>query len=417
MGATARECDVFVIGGGPAGSAAATFLARRGYRVAMAEKERHPRFHIGESLLPYSLPLLDELGVLDRVRLQGVHKRGAEFISEDGATEAVFDFSGALFEGPDHAYQVRRSDFDGLLFENAVAAGVEPLQETSATILALDGERVRLRADGPDGASVDWTARFLVDASGRSTVTANLGSGKAPDPRNHSAAIFGHFRGVPRQEGDRAGNIRLYLTEPGWMWVIPLPDDITSVGLVASGEYLAERGTGIEAFFRAHCARHGRVAALMAEARLEGRMRATGNFSYSTTQSCGSNHIKVGDAFAFIDPIFSTGVHLALSSAREAARAVDEALRRPAHRARLLEDYYRRLKLRLDYVSWFIYRIHEPAFREMLTHPHDILGVRRAIVSLLAGDFRADPRLRARVLMFKFFHLITRALVARRGRA
>ncbi|MBK0400879.1 tryptophan 7-halogenase [Limibaculum sp. M0105] len=414
--ATVRRCDVMVIGGGPGGAATAAFLALKGHHVVLVEKDRHPRFHIGESLLPRSLPLLEELGMLDQVRRIGVFKPGAEFISEDGSREAVFDFRNALLDGPTHAYQVRRSEFDQIIFERAIALGVEARQQTMAHIVSMEDDSAKVRTEGADGEIIDWEASFLVDASGRSTLISKMLSEKRPDPRNTSAAIFGHFRGVPRSEGERGGNIRIYLTRPGWMWQIPLRDDVTSIGFVASGEHLQKRDSGVEAFFKAHCARHPHIASILGSAERIGPMHATGNFSYRATTAAGSRHIKVGDAYGFIDPIFSTGVHLALTSAREAASAITDILADPSTRTRRLAQYHQEIERRLTFVSWFIYQIHDPSFREMMVNPRNILGVESAMISLLSGDFRPDIRIRSRIALFRLFRYIVAATGSRERR-
>jgi flavin-dependent dehydrogenase len=403
-----RNCDVLVIGGGPGGAATAIFLARRGLDVVIVEKGIHPRFHIGESLLPHSLPILEELGALDQVRAIGVEKPGAEFISEDGRTEAVFEFSQALLGGPSHAFQVNRAEFDKIIFDQAAATGATALEDTIATILSLDEDGATVRTRSGDGQVTDWRTRFLVDASGRSTVTSRMLAQKRPDPNCTSAAIFGHFRGVPRAKGVRGGNIRIYLTDPGWVWQIPLIDDITSIGLVVPGRYLQQRSGGIEAFFAAHCLRHPHIAGLIAGAERTGPLRSTGNFSYRATRATGSSHIKVGDAYGFIDPVFSSGVHLALTSAREAANAVSAILAKPRTRARQLARYHRRIERRISYVSWFIYQIQEPVFRHLIVHPRNILDIDRAVISLLAGDFSWNARIRIRVAMFKLIRYMIR---------
>jgi len=403
-----RHCDALVIGGGPGGAATAIFLTRQGLDVVIVEKEVHPRFHIGESLLPHSLPILEDLGVLDQVREIGVEKAGAEFISEDGETEAVFEFRRALLDGPPHAYQVRRSEFDKIIYDQAVAAGAFALDNTTATILSLDEDGAVVQTRGSDGQVIDWKTRFLIDASGRSALTSRMLAQKRPDPNCSSAAIFGHFRGVARGEGDRGGNIRIYLTDPGWMWQIPLRDDITSIGLVAPVDYLQQRSGGIEAFFAAHCQRHAHIVRMIGDADRVDRLRSTGNFSYRATRSSGASHIKVGDAYGFIDPIFSTGVHIALLSAREAANAVGAILAKPRTRANRLATYHRRFERNLGYISWLIYQINDPAFRHLMVNPRNVFGIEQAMISLLAGDFRRDPRIRIRVALFRLIRYIIR---------
>lgn len=409
---TAQRCDVLVIGGGPGGATTAAMLAREGIDVVLVERDRHPRFHIGESLLPHSMPILEDLGVLQRVRDIGVHKPGAEFVSADGNEEKEFLFERALLDGPGHAYQVHRAEFDALLFRRAEELGARVMEETTATVLSLGEREAQVATLDKEGRERLWTTSFLIDASGRSSLTSKMLDQKQPDPRNTSAAIFGHFSGVPRQDGPRGGNIRIHLTDPGWMWEIPLKDGVTSFGLVAPGAYMKGRESGVADFFWQHVNRHPHVRGKLAEAETLRDLSATGNFSYRATEATGPNHLKVGDAYGFLDPIFSTGVHLALLSARDATAALLGALDRPTARDQLLSAYDREVRTRMGYVSWFVYKIHDPSFRHLVLNPRDVMGVERAVISLLAGDFRPDPRIRSRVALFKairYTHAMTRS--------
>ena len=401
-----ERCDVIVIGGGPGGSAAAKYLAVAGLDVVLLEKDQHPRFHIGESLLPHTIPILEELGVLKMVEEIGVFKPGAEFISEDGKRQCVFEFGRALTPGPDHAYQVPRAKFDEVLFNCARDAGVRVFEETTATIVSCDDEAAIVTGRVNDGTEHRFEADFLIDASGRSTVSAKMRGENRPDRRTSSAAIFGYFTGVPRSPGPEGGNIRIHLTSPGWMWQIPLPDGVTSIGLVVPGDDLAGRDGSIEEFYQTRLARNPVMVQSLEDARLVGSLSTTGNFSYRATRSYAPGLIRVGDAYGFIDPIFSSGVHLALESGRDAAKAVLDIRRKPERRAKILDSYDRRIRRRISYISWFIYSIHDPAFREMLLSPKDIFGVERAVISLLAGDFRPDIRLRFRMVLFKFIRKV-----------
>ena len=241
-----QRCDVLVIGGGPAGSTAATLLREMGWRVVLLEKDRHPRFHIGESLLPMNLPILERLGVLEQVRSIGVRKLGAEFGGADGGvgTRQTIYFRNAMDKAHPLAFQVRRSEFDEVLIRNAATRGVEVHEGTRVT-------RVEPRGKGRDHSVVDaqdeggqllrWRARFVVDASGRDTCLARQLGLKRKNPRHQSAAVFGHFRNVERRSGEDAGNIGIYWFRYGWFWMIPLRDGVTSVGAVCWPEYLKTR--------------------------------------------------------------------------------------------------------------------------------------------------------------------------------
>lgn len=401
-----ERCDVIVIGGGPGGSATAKFLADANLDVVLMERERHPRFHVGESLLPHSLPILEELGVLEKVQEIGLFKPGAEFISEDGKRQMVFDFGRALTPGPDHAYQVPRAKFDEILFNCARDAGVRAFEEMTATIVSCDDSGAVVTGRLSDGTERRFEADFLIDASGRSTVSAKMRGEERPDRRTSSAAIFGHFTGVARVSGPEGGNIRIHLTHPGWMWLIPLPNGITSIGLVVPGEDLAQREGSIEDFYQARMVRNPAMAQSLKNAQPVGSLSTTGNFSYRATRSYAPGLIRVGDAYGFIDPIFSSGIHLALEGSRDAVKAVLAIRKKPARRAKILASYDYGIRRRIGYISWFIYSIQNPAFREMLLNPKDIFGVERAVISLLAGDFRPDIRLRLRVLLFKILRKV-----------
>lgn len=401
-----ERCDVIVIGGGPGGSAAAKYLADADLDVVLMEKERHPRFHVGESLLPHSLPILEELGVLEKVQEIGLFKPGAEFISEDGERQTVFQFGRALTPGPDHAYQIPRAKFDEILFNRARDAGARTFEEMTATIVSCDDSGAVVTGRVSDGTEYRFEADFLIDASGRSTVSTKMPGEERLDRRTSSAAIFGHFTGVPRISGPEGGNIRIHLTHPGWMWQIPLPDGITSIGLVVPGEDLAQREGSIEDFYHARTVCNPAMAQSLKNAEMIGSLSSTGNFSYRATRSYAPGLIRVGDAYGFIDPIFSSGIHLALEGGRDAVKAVLDIRKKPARRSKILESYDHRIRRRIGYISWFIYSIHNPAFREMLLNPKNFFGVERAVISLLAGDFRPDIRLRLRVMLFKVLRKI-----------
>jgi flavin-dependent dehydrogenase len=383
-----RDTDVLVIGGGPAGSTAASLLARRGHRVSLIEKQRHPRFHIGESLLPANLPLFEQLGVAADIRAIAMQKWGAEFVSSWDGRRQDFCFREAWDKTMPYGYQVRRSEFDTILIRNAAREGAEVIEGARACAVDFGDHAaaVQVQVQHEDGTTMSWRARFLVDASGRDTFLANHLQCKRRNPRHNSAAIFGHFSGAERYAGERQGHISIYWFDHGWCWFIPLSDGATSVGAVVWPYYLKRRTGSLNQFFLDTIAMCPPLAARLKAARLVNEVEATGNYSYHCTRSHGGNYLLLGDAYAFIDPVFSTGVMLAMKSAFAGAEAIDACLRRPAHAAEALREFDRVSRRGPKLFSWFIYRVTSPTMREMFMGPRNTLRMKEALMSLMAGD-------------------------------
>ncbi len=394
---------MFIIGGGPGGSTAGALLAERGYRVLIAEKAHHPRFHIGESLLPANLPLLERLGVGAAVRAIGMEKWGAEFVSpwhEKGCQE--FRFADAWDKTMPHAYQVRRADFDNILFRNAAAKGAETREGCrvrDVSFLETGGARVAVRHD--DGTSEDIATRFVIDASGRDTLLGNQLKNKRRNPRHNSSALYAHYRGAWRHEGQAAGHITIFWFEHGWFWFIPLADGTTSVGAVVWPDYLKTRHKPVAAFFADTIAMCPALAARLATAELVSEVSATGNFSYVCDRPSGPGYVLLGDAFSFIDPVFSSGVMLAMHGGFLAADAVDTCLRSPKAATAALRRYDRKLRKGPREFAWFIYRVNHPSMRDLFMGPRNIFRVKEALLSVLAGDIFGNTPLWQSLAAFK----------------
>ncbi len=405
VGVASEYCDVAVIGGGPAGSTVAALLARRGHRVIALEKARHPRFHIGESLLPMNLPVFERLGVLDKVRALGVFKAGADFEADNPRGYNTFAFARAIGKSPPHAFQVWRQDFDRMLYEHARECGADAREGHEVTAALQQGPRdTRLEVRTDDGRSYCLQARFLVDASGRDAFLAAKRKLRRKNRQHQSAAIFGHFRGADTRSGEDAGNISMYRFEHGWMWMIPLPDGVMSVGAVCRPEYLKLRkGRTVEYLLDTLKLNPG-LWQRMQRAALIGEVRVTGNYSYDSTSMGGPGWILVGDAFAFLDPVFSSGVYLAMSGAESAATVVDTALREPQREQALLRKLERRQRAGMRRFSFFIYRFNGPVLRQMFGQPRNTWQLEQGVISMLAGDLFDTPKVLWRLRLFKLVY-------------
>jgi flavin-dependent dehydrogenase len=424
------ETDVLVIGGGPGGSTTGIVLAEMGHRVTVVEKARHPRFHIGESLLPANLPLFRRLGVLDQIEAIGMQKWGAEFISKWHGRSQTFEFSEAWSKSMPYAYQVRRSELDEILFKRAAHQGadvVEGCRVRDVEFLPQNKDEhggALVTAEHEDGRTQTWHAKFVVDASGRDTFLANRLDAKRRNPRHNSAAMYAHFKGAVRYtEPKRAGLISIYWFEHGWLWFIPLVDGTTSVGAVVWPYYMKSRTCSVREFFLNTIAMCAPLEERLKEAELVSDIEATGNFSYECTLAQGKNFLMVGDAYAFVDPMFSTGVLLAMHSGIEAAITINTCLREPARSARALRKFSHVMQDALKEYTWFVYRVTNPTMREMFLAPRNYLRMKEAMLSLLAGDIYSGTPFKRSLNAFKatyyilsLFHL-RRSLAAFRRRA
>lgn len=404
--AAATRCDVLVIGGGPAGSTISAFLSRSGWKVTLLEKDRHPRFHIGESLLPLNMPIFDRLGVREEIERIGMLKPGAEFI--DGEREPVrYYFRESL--RPDHpiAYQVKRAEFDAVLLGNSAACGTDVRQGVKVTAVQFPpGADPIVRAQDEDGFEQVWEPRFVVDATGRDSLLANRFKAKRRNPHHNSSAIFSHFEGAERRRGEDEGLISIYWFEHGWFWMIPFKDGSMSVGAVCWPYYLMSRKKSVDEFLMDTIALCPGVAKRLRNARMTMPALATGNYSYQSTRMGGERFLVIGDAYAFIDPVFSSGVFLAMNGAELAVPVVEQALREGRLTKAARRRYERRVRHGLKTFSWFIYRITTPVMRRMFLKPRDTFRMRAGILSLLSADLYRDTPIRLPLAVFKLVYYV-----------
>lgn len=392
-----KETGVLVLGGGPAGSSAAAILAEAGIDTLVVEADRHPRFHVGESLLPHVTPLFERLGVLDAVRdlPHTRFKEGASFTSAAGDRHAVYWFDEAVPPVEPRAYQVRRDELDELLFRTAAARGAEVREGWHATRPHWEGDRLAgawVRAgDGEEGLV---RARAVLDATGQAAFLAARMGWRRNDPRHRKLAVVGHFKGVWLPEGRESGNVMIVVSEGGWFWVIPFRDGTASVGLVTDAGRRGEAERSPDAVFAA-----GVAACPEAARRLEGARRlfpaqAVQNFSYRVDTIAGDGFALVGDAAGFLDPIFSTGIFLGMTTGIRAAEAIRGAL---GARGRVdARDFAELAALTRDLQRLFsslVRSYYDPDFLAFFFRPRPVFGIPEAVVSLLAGDvLRPDRR-------------------------
>ncbi len=324
------QTDVAVIGGGPAGATAATLIAQRGFRVQLFERERFPRFHIGESLIPETYWVLRRLNMLPKMRQSHfVEKRSVQFINENGKLSEPFIF----FQNKPHecsqTWQVLRSEFDEMMLTNAAEHGVQVHQGARVLDVLFEGERaVGVKVQLEDGGQCAVRARVVVDASGQSSLIQNRFNLRVWDPKLKKAALWTYFKGAKRAGIDPGATLVIQTKgKQGWFWFIPLHDDVTSVGVVADlGLLFKDRGDDYEKIYQEEVESCPGVQPLLAGAQRVAPFRTTKDYSYRSSQAAGDGWVLVGDAYGFLDPLYSSGVLLALKSGSLAADAVADGL-------------------------------------------------------------------------------------------
>ena len=322
--------DCVVVGGGPAGSATAALVAEAGYQTLLLERESVPRFHVGESLMPETYWCFARLGVLEKMKQSDyVQKASVQFVSSSGKESSPFFFDQHDPRESSRTWQVERAEFDRMLFENAAEKGAECVDQTRVLrVLMEEGVARGVQVQQDDGPPREITARVVVDATGQQALIANQQGIRKDDQDLKKVAIWNYFRGAFRSPGEQGGSTIILHTrdKESWFWFIPLRDEITSIGVVADSDYLVKGRGDAGQVFAEELELCPVLGDWLSAAEETDRYRIAKEFSYRTGQQAGDGWVLVGDAFGFIDPIYSSGVYFALKTGELAADTIIEGL-------------------------------------------------------------------------------------------
>ena len=387
------QYDVLLIGAGPSGSSAAALLAEYGHNVLLIEREKFPRYHIGESLLPFTHEPLKRLGLIERMRASAfIKKYSVQFVSTSGKASQPFYFNTRYDDDVAQTWQVLRSEFDQMLLDHARDKGANVVEETKVLDLLRDDDRVTgVRVRQPDGTEAEYRAPITLDCSGKESFAASRNRWRVPDPELNKVAVWTYYKGAKRDKGIDEGTTTVaFLPEKGWFWHIPLHDDRVSVGVVAEGKYLTRDGVKApKEIFHREVTQNKWIEEYLAPGKSTGDYYVTNEFSYHSRHCGCEGLLLLGDAFCFLDPVFSSGLMLALKSGVMAADAVHTAIEANDFSPAQFEEYAATLREGIENMRKLVYVFYHPnfTFRDLIEKHPDLAG---DITDCLSGDVNKD---------------------------
>ena len=411
--------DVAIIGGGPAGSTAATLLARTGRKVVVCEREKFPRFHIGESLLPFSMAAFEKLGVARKIEEAGfIIKHGAEIVSNDGERGTRFYFKDGFRSQRPTAIQVTRADFDKLLLDHSVESGADVREETSVERLDFHRDKVDLILKSRAGETETISARYLLDCSGRNAVVGTRFDLKRTYSDLRKFAIYAHYENVETPAGIDGTLTRMVRADDHWFWMIPLSATRTSIGVVMDTAEFKKFDEQPADVLNQLIAASPVMSDRMRRAERLSKVHASGDYSYRNRRLHGDRWLLAGDAAGFIDPIFSSGVFLAILGGEQAARALETALEAPDRTRAAFRQYSRQIAAVMNLYLRFVQGWYRREFIETMLNPREFFDVVPAVNAVLAGNLGSSFPLRWRLWLFhglvalqKFFPISPRLAI------
>ena len=389
-----QDYDAIIIGGGPSGSSAAAILAEYGHRVLVLEREKFPRYHIGESLIPFTFQPLERLGMIPKMRASNfVKKYSVTFVQPDGKRSQPFYFFSRYDKNTvAQTWQVLRSEFDQMLLDNAREKGAEVREETTVNRVLMDGDRViGVEATGKEGVTYEVRAPITLDCSGKEAFTSNRRGWRMNDPYLNKVAVWTYYEGSKREPDiDEGATTVAYVPDKGWFWHIPQHDDMVSVGVVAEGKYLTRGGVkDLKTIFDREVEENQWIKNHLAVGRQVGGYFITSEYSRHSRHCAAPGLLLAGDAFAFLDPVFSSGVMLALKSGVFAGEEVHKGLVEGDPSPERFAHYGRTMRAGVENMRKLVYAFYDPnfSFREVIMKYPDAGG---EITDCLSGDVNKD---------------------------